>query len=128
MAEQTNNKTIVKNTFFLYFRMMFTMVVSLYTSRVILQVLGVEDYGIYQAVGGIVGFLSFLNGALATGTSRFLTFELGKQNFDRLQRTFSTALTVHFGLAILIVFLAETIGLWFLYNKMIIVVDQRAAG
>ena len=127
MTNQTNNKTIVKNTFFLYFRMMFTMVVSLYTSRVILQVLGVEDYGIYQAVGGIVGFLSFLNGALATGTSRFLTFELGKQNFDRLQRTFSTALTVHFGLAILIVFLAETIGLWFLYNKMLIPADRMDA-
>lgn len=127
MEEQTNNKTIVKNTFFLYFRMMFTMVVSLYTSRVILQVLGVEDYGIYQAVGGIVGFLSFLNSALATGTSRFLTFELGKQNFEKLQRTFSTALTVHFGLAVLIVLLAETIGLWFLYNKMVIPAERMGA-
>ena len=75
MKVQSNNKTIAKNTLFLYFRMMFTMIVSLYTSRVILQVLGVDDYGIYQAVGGIVGFLSFINGALSTGTSRFLTFD-----------------------------------------------------
>ena len=75
MQEKTNNKTIAKNTMFLYFRMMFTMLVSLYTSRVILDVLGIEDYGIYQAVGGIVGFLSFINGALSTGSSRFLTFD-----------------------------------------------------
>ena len=83
MVEQTN-KTIAKNTLFLYFRMMFTMIISLYTSRVILQVLGVDDYGIYQAVGGIVGFLSFINGALSTGTSRFLTFELGTGDFEKL--------------------------------------------
>ena len=67
MPEKTNTKTIAKNTMFLYFRMMFTMVISLYTSRVILQKLGVDDYGIYHAVGGIVGFLSFLNGAISTG-------------------------------------------------------------
>ena len=65
MIEKANNKTIAKNTIFLYFRMMFTMLVSLYTSRVILKILGVEDYGIYQVVGGIVGFLSFINGALS---------------------------------------------------------------
>ena len=75
---ESQNKTIAKNTMFLYFRMMFTMVVSLYTSRVILQKLGINDYGIYQAVGGIVGFLSFLNGALSTSSSRFLTYSLGK--------------------------------------------------
>lgn len=69
--EQGNNRTIAKNTAFLYFRMMFTMIVSLYASRVILQTLGVDDYGIYQSVGGIVGFLSFINSALSTGSSRF---------------------------------------------------------
>lgn len=106
---------------------MFTMLVSLYTSRVILQVLGIDDYGIYQVVGGIVGFFTFLNVALATGTSRFLTFELGKNNFEKLQRTFSMALTVHIGLAILIVLLAETVGLWFLHNKMVIPVDRMDA-
>lgn len=126
MVEQTN-KTIAKNTLFLYFRMMFTMIVSLYTSRVILQVLGVDDYGIYQAVGGIVGFLSFINGALSTGTSRFLTFELGTGDFEKLKRTFSTTLTIHIGLATLIVFLAETIGLWFLYHEMVIPPDRMDA-
>ena len=126
MVEQTN-KTIAKNTLFLYFRMMFTMIISLYTSRVILQVLGVDDYGIYQAVGGIVGFLSFINGALSTGTSRFLTFELGTGDFEKLKRTFSTTLTIHIGLAILIVFLAETIGLCFLYHEMVIPPDRMDA-
>lgn len=124
---QSNNKTIAKNTLFLYFRMMFTMLVSLYTSRVILQVLGVDDYGIYQAVGGIVGFLSFINGALSTGTSRFLTFELGAGDFEKLKRTFSTTLTIHIGLAVLVVLLAETVGLWFLYNKMVIPMEKMEA-
>ena len=74
----SENRTIAKNTAFLYVRMLVVMVVSLYTSRVILKTLGIDDYGLYQAVGGIVGFLSFLNGALSTSTSRFITFALGK--------------------------------------------------
>ena len=73
----SSNKKIAKNTLFLYFRMLFTIVISLYTSRVILKVLGIDDFGIYQVVGGVVGILSFLNGALSSGSSRFLTFELG---------------------------------------------------
>ena len=85
MQETTNNKTIAKNTLFLYFRMMFTMVITLFTSRIILQKLGVDDYGIYQAVGGIVGFLSFINGALATGSSRFLTYALGEGNAEKIE-------------------------------------------
>ena len=119
MAE-TNNKTIAKNTILLYFRMIVTMVISLYTSRVVLQILGVEDYGIYQAVGGIVGFMAFINNALATGSSRFLTFGLGEGNQEKLKRIFSTTLTAHIILAVIIVLIAETIGLWFLYNKLII--------
>ena len=82
------NKTIAKNTIFLYFRMMLTMIISLYTSRVILQVLGVDDYGIYQAVGGIVGFLCFVNNALSTGSSRFITFGLGEGNPQKLKNIF----------------------------------------
>ena len=74
------NKTIAKNTIFLYFRMMFTMIVSLYTSRVVLQTLGVNDYGIYQTVGGVAGILQFIiNGSLAFGSSRFITYEIGKE-------------------------------------------------
>lgn len=120
MKEQSGSKTIAKNTLFLYFRMMFTMVIHLYTSRVILQILGVEDFGIYQAVGGVVGMITFLNAALAVGTSRFLTFELGTGDFEKLKRTFSTVLTAHIILAVIIVIIAETVGLWFVYNKLMI--------
>ena len=115
-----DNKTVAQNTVFLYIRMLFTMIISLYTSRVILQILGIDDYGIYQAVGGIVGFLSFLNSTFSSGTSRFLTYELGAGNIDRLKATFSTTLTVHILLALLIVILAETLGLWYFNNKMVI--------
>lgn len=118
MKEQSSNKTIAKNTLFLYFRMMLTMLIALYTSRVILQVLGVDDFGIYQAVGGVVGMLTFLNAAFAVGTSRFLTFELGTGDFDKLKRTFSTVLTAHVILAIIIVAISETAGLWFVYNEL----------
>ena len=100
--------------------MMVTMIISLYTSRVVLKILGIDDYGIYQAVGGIVGFLSFLNNALGTGTSRFITFGLGEGDKNKLKKIFSTTLTVHICLAVIIVVLAETIGLWFLYNKLVI--------
>ena len=124
MTEQTNNKTIAKNTLFLYFRMMVTMVISLYTSRVVLKILGVDDYGIYQAVGGIVGFLSFVNNALSTGSSRFLTYGLGEGNLEKLKRTFSTTLTAHIILALVIVIVAETVGLWFLYNKLVIPLER----
>lgn len=117
---QTNNKTIAKNTLFLYFRMMFTMLVSLYTSRIILEVLGVDDFGTYQAVGGIVAMLSFVNGALSNGTSRFLTYELGTGNYVKLKKTFSTLLSLHIIIAVLIVILAETLGVWFVKNELVI--------
>lgn len=127
MLEQTNNKTIAKNTLFLYLRMMFTMIVTLFTSRIILQKLGIDDYGIYQAVGGVVGFLSFINGALSTGSSRFLTYAIGERNLEKLKRTFSTTLNIHILIAIIVVILAETVGLWFLYNKMVIAPDRMTA-
>lgn len=127
MPDISNNKTIAKNTLFLYFRMMFTMVVALFTSRVVLQKLGVDDYGIYQAVGGIVGFLSFLNSALSIGSSRFLTYELGTGNNEKLKRVFSTTLTIHIWLAVIIVILAETAGVWFLYNKLVIAPERMSA-
>ena len=113
-----NNKRIAKNTLMLYFRMLITMIVSLYTSRVVLSALGVADFGLYNVVGGVVAMFGFLNGTLATGTQRFLTFQLGKNDFIELKKTFSTSIVIHGGLAILILILAETIGLWFLNNKM----------
>lgn len=117
---QANNKRIAKNTMFLYFRMILIMGVTLYTSRVILDKLGVEDYGLYQVVGGVVGILSFLNGTLSTGTSRFLTYELGTGDKEKLKRTFSTGFYTHVILALIVVVLMETGGLWFLYNKLVI--------
>ena len=120
----TNNKTIAKNTAFLYVRMLIIMVVTLYTSRVILQVLGIDDYGLYQTVGGVVGFLAFISNALGTATSRFITFALGKGNEDELKRTFSTTLTTHLLIGLAIVLLAETIGLWYVYNKMVMPLDR----
>ena len=120
----SDNKTIAKNTVFLYIRTFVTMIISLYTSRVILQVLGIDDYGIYQAVGGIVGILSFLNSALSVGTSRFITFELGTGNKERLINTFSTTLTVHIILAGVIALIGETLGLWYFNTKMVIP-DER---
>ena len=90
-----NNKRIAKNTVMLYVRMLISMVVRLYTSRVVLQVLGVEDYGIYGVVGGIVSAFSFFNASMAGATSRFLTYELGKEDKQSLKDTFANALIIH---------------------------------
>lgn len=119
-----SNKTIAQNTIFLYIRMMVTMIISLYTSRVILQVLGVDDFGIYQAVGGIVGIMSFLNSAFASGSSRFLTYTMGEGNLLKLKVTFSTTLFIHICIGLLVVVVAECVGPWFLENKMVISTDR----
>ena len=113
-----NNKRIAKNTLLLYFRMLITMLVGLYTSRVILQTLGVSDYGLYNVVGGVVSMFTFVNGTMASGTQRFLTFELGTKNEIRLHKVFNTAMALHGLLALMLFVLVETIGIWFLYNKL----------
>ncbi len=123
----SDKKRIAKNTVFLYFRMILIMGVTLYTSRVILDKLGVEDFGLFQVVGGVVGMLSFLNGTLSIGTSRFLTFELGTGDKEKLKRTFSTAFYTHITLATIIILLMETVGLWFLYNKLVIPFERYNA-
>ena len=114
----SSNKRIAKNTLMLYIRMFISMLVGLYTSRVVLATLGVEDYGIYGVVGGVVGMMGFLNASMSGATSRFLTFELGRGDKDRLAKTFSSALIVHIAIAIIVFILAETVGLWFLCNKL----------
>ena len=114
------NKTIARNTLFLYLRMLIIMVVTLYTSRVILQVLGVDDYGLYQTVGGVVGFLAFINNALSSGSSRFITFALGQDDKEVLKKTFATSLSSHLIIGLSIVLLAETVGLWYVNTKMVI--------
>lgn len=123
----SDNKRIAKNTIFLYIRMILVMVVNIFTSRVILDKLGVDDYGIYNAVAGVVGMLSFLNNTLAKGTSRFITFELGTGDNAKLKETFSTAFYSHFILMLLLLLFLETIGIWFLHNKLIIPSERMFA-
>ena len=115
-----DNKKIAKNTIFMYIRMIVNILIGFYTSRVILQVLGVSDFGIYNAVGGIVALFIFLNSAMTEATQRFLSFELGTGNQQKLAHTFSMCLNVHILISVIIVIIGEIIGLWLLYNKMVI--------
>jgi len=114
----SNNKRIAKNTVLLYFRMFFLVVVKLYASRVILVALGVQDYGTYTAVGGIVAMFSVLTGSLSTAISRFITFELGKTKSDRLNIVFSNSVNVLLFFGLMIIIFSESLGLWFLNAKM----------
>lgn len=123
----SDNKRIAKNTAFLYIRQLIVMLVTIYTSRVILDVLGASDYGIYNVVGGIVAMMSFLNGALGASSSRFLTYELGKGNQKRLNSTFSASLNLHICVALLVLLVGETVGLWFFYEKLVIPADRLTA-
>ncbi len=115
-----DNKKIAKNSIFMYIRMIVNILIGFYTSRVILQVLGVSDFGIYNAVGGIVALFIFLNSAMTEATQRFLAFELGTGNQQKLAHTFSLCLNVHILISVIIVIIGEIIGLWLLYNKMVI--------
>ena len=122
-----STRRIAKNALMLYIRMFFTMIVGLYTSRVVLDTLGVEDYGTYGVVGGIVAMLGFLNASMSGATSRFLTFELGRGDKKRLADTFSSALVVHIGIALFVLIFAETVGLWFLTHKLVIPEGRMSA-
>lgn len=115
-----NNRRIAKNTLFLYVRLLFAMAVGLYTSRVILAMLGQDDFGLNSVVGSIVVMFYFLNNSMSGATSRFLIFELGRQDYAKLKKTFSAALTIHIAIAAIVVLLGETVGLWYLENKMVI--------
>lgn len=127
MTTTANNKRIARNTLLLYFRMILVMAVALYTSRVVLNTLGVEDYGIYNVVGGIVAMFGFINSSMSSATQRYLTFTLGKGDEKRLQTIFSTSLQIHALIAGMVFILGETVGLWFLWNKMQIPVDRMDA-
>lgn len=118
MNQQATNKRIAKNTFALYIRMFVTMAVSLYTSRVLLQVLGVSDFGLYNVVGGIVSSFAMLSAALTVGTQRFLTYTMGEGDKEKLKRVFSTALGLHIFFAFVLLIFAETVGLWFVYQYL----------
>ena len=120
MSNSSENKRIAKNTLYLYLRMAILLVVGLYSSRITLMALGVSDYGIFNVVGGIVTMFVFINYAMINSTQRYITYELGKGDTTRLGTLFSTSINIHVLISVLIVILSETIGLWFLYNKMVI--------
>ena len=122
-----NSKNIEKNTIVLYIRMLFLMVISLYTSRVILNSLGVEDYGIYNVVGGFVSMFSMISTSLAGAISRYLTFSLAKDTPERLREVFSTSIIIQVLLCVILLILAETFGIWFINTKMVIPPDRLIA-
>ena len=122
-----NTKRIAKNTLMLYIRMLFSMLVSLYTSRVVLNTLGVEDYGIYNVVGGVVGMLGVLTASLGGASSRYITFDLGKKDIAILKKTFGNIKCIHFLLTILIFILGETVGLWFMVTQLHIPIERQGA-
>lgn len=127
MVNISNNRRIFKNTLFLYFRMLLTLGVTLYTSRVVLNSLGVEDFGIYNVVGGVVTMMAFLSGAMSSATQRFLSFELGKNNLRQLARVFKMSLNIHWLIVLIVICVAQTLGLWFVNNQLVIPPDRLAA-
>jgi O-antigen/teichoic acid export membrane protein len=127
VTNSENSKRIVKNTGMMYVRMLLIMAVSLYTSRIVLNTLGVIDFGVYNVVGGIVMMFSFLNSSMSSATQRFLSFELGKRDYVRFSKVFSMSVNIHSIIAILIFILAETIGLWFLNAKLVVPAERMVA-
>ena len=126
-SSSENNKRIAKNTAMLYVRMLLTMAVSLYTSRIVLNTLGVEDYGIYNVVGGFITMFAFLNSAMASATQRFLAFEIGRNDKLQLGNVFSMSVNIHFLIAFGILLIAETAGLWFLNTQLTIPPERMIA-
>lgn len=122
-----NTKRIARNTLMLYVRMLFSMLVALYTSRVLLNTLGVEDYGIYNVVGGFVAMFSLISSSLSSSVSRFLMFELGRGDLKRLKETFSMSVLIHIVLALVVFIFAETVGIWFLNTEMTIPEERLIA-
>lgn len=126
-VQSSNNKRIAKNTLLLYVRMLFLMVVGLFTSRVILDKLGEIDYGIYNVVGGFVTMFTVISGAMTTATQRFISFEIGKGDGGKVKSVFSAMVYIHIALALIIVLLGETVGLWFLNSQMNFPIDRHTA-
>ena len=123
----SNNKRIAKNTGFLYIRTLFVMFISLYTSRLILQALGVENYGIYNVIGGVVSMFSVISTSLSAAISRFITFEIGKGNKERLKEIFSTSIIIQLVLATIVFVVCEIVGNWFMEYHMQIPPDRLYA-
>lgn len=126
MAVDDRNKRVARNTIFLYLRMLFLIGVNLYTSHALLDAMGVQDFGTYNVVGGVVLMFSFLNTAMAVGTQRYLSYEMGR-NSQRLNDVFTASVNVHFLISVIVLLLAETIGLWFLNTHMEIPIERMEA-
>lgn len=122
-----NNKRIAKNTLLLYVRMVITMGIGIFTSRIVLQNLGVVDYGINNVVAGMVTMFTFLNSTLASGTQRFITFTLGKGDIEKSKITFSTTFVVHFAMAVLLSIIILIGGLWFMNGQLVIPKERMDA-
>ena len=125
-AVMSTNRRIARNTIMLYVRMLCSVCINLYASRILLSTLGVDDFGVYNIVGGVVAMLSFLNSTMSGCTSRFLTYELGKGDNDRLVKTFSSAFLIHIYIAVFILLAGETLGLWFV-NTQLVIPESRVA-
>lgn len=127
MATKSDNKRIAKNTLMLYIRMLFMMVISLYTSRVTLNALGVVDYGIYNVIGGVIATLAFVKTTLSSAAQRFITFELGRNDFQSLKKVFANILSIHLVFGLIVILLGETLGVWFLNTHLNIPADRLFA-
>lgn len=127
MSEQSNSKRIAKNTLMLYFRQILIMLVSLYTVRVVLNVLGAEDYGIYNVVAGVVTMFSFLSGSMATASQRFFSVYIGKSEPENLKKYFYVTMTTYLFIALILIIISETLGLWFVNNKLVIPIERKIA-
>ena len=128
MSDQSaNNKRIAKNTILLYIRMFITLLVSLYTSRVLLQSLGVDDYGIYNIIGGVVVLFSFLSNAMTNSTQRYLNYNVGLNDENGTKKVFCVSMQAHFVIALIVLLFAETIGLWFVGTQLNIPEDRMYA-
>lgn len=127
MSYTPSSSRLMKNTILLYFRMALMMCINLYTSRIVLHTLGVEDYGIYNVVGGVIVMFSFINESMTASTQRFLSFELGAGHKERLHQVFMTSLHIHIIISFVVILLGETIGLWFVTEKMVIPPERMTA-
>lgn len=123
----SNNKRIAKNSIFMAIRMVFVLILTLYTTRIILNILGVEDYGVYNVVCGFVSMFTFLNTSMSNGIQRFFNFELGKNGIEGANKVFNAAILIQLILTIIIILLTESLGLWYLHNKMVIPIDRTFA-
>jgi len=124
MEYSSNNKRIAKNAIYMYIRLLITTIVGLYTSRIILQKLGVVDFGIYGVVGSIVTIFSTLNSTMAIATYRYLNIAVGREEQELTKRVFSTSLCIHFAIAVILVIFAESVGPWVIENALTIPIDR----